>query len=155
MGVVHTGVDDGDGDVLTGLAGLYPGVEGLGGDSSTAVGAFLGDDAGDANNVATLGQRTELFGVTAQSGSSQDVVGGVDDLCISLGSDLLGLGFYTLGDSFNLGLGLNRAAFARKDTAGLGAFVSAISSELNEDLNCAFSLCQGAPNFAGGIIGLS
>ena len=139
VGVVDTGVDDGDLHALTGVSaraggvgGAGPGGEGACVNGGARVLAVLGQDGRDFLYVGAVGECLDGLGVTAYCHAAYCVVGGVEDLRAGLAADLLCLALHLGGDGLHLRAGVDGCLRAGAYACGLGLFKGALTLEADE-----------------------
>ena len=139
VGVVDTGVDDGD---LHALAGVSAGTGGVGGagpggegpcvNGGARVLAVLGEDGRDFLYVGAVSECLDGFGVTAYCYAAYCVVGGVEDLRAGLVADLLCLALHLGCDGLHLCAAVDGCLHAGEYACGLGLFEGALTLEADE-----------------------
>ena len=139
MGVVDTGVDDGDLYALAGVSarsggvgGAGPGGEGACVNGGARVLAVLGQDGRDFLHVGAVGERLDGLGVTAHCHATYCVVGGVENLGAGLVADLLCLALHLGGDGLHLRAGVDGCLRTGAYACGLGLFKGALTLEADE-----------------------
>ena len=139
VGVVDTGVDDGDLHALAGVSaraggvgGAGPGGEGACVNGGARVLAVLGQDGRDLLYVGAVGECLDGLGVTAHCHAAYCVVGGVEDLRAGLAADLLCLALHLGGDGLHLCTLVDGCLRASAYACGLGLFKGALTLEADE-----------------------
>ena len=139
VGVVDTGVDDGDLYALAGVSarsggvgGAGPGGEGACVNGGARVLAVLGQDGRDFLHVGAVGERLDGLGVTAHCHATYCVVGGVENLGAGLVADLLCLALHLGGDGLHLRALVDGCLRAGAYACGLGLFKGALTFESDE-----------------------
>ena len=139
VGVVDTGVDNGNLHPLAGVSactggvgGAGPGGEGACVNGGTRVLAVLGQDGRDFLYVGAVGECLDGLCVTAHCHAAYCVVGGVEDLRAGLAADLLCLALHLGGDGLHLRAGVDGCLRAGAYACGLGLFKGALTLEADE-----------------------
>ncbi len=154
VGVVDARVDDGDLDALTGLAGLGPGVEGVGVQHGTRVVAVGGDDLGDLDHVGALAQLTQLRGIALEGDSAKGVGCGVQQVGPGGGGQGGTHALHRLADGPHPRGGLDRVLAPGAHALGLRGLEGTRSLQLHEDRHLALGVLEVRADQPVGVLGV-
>ena len=144
VGVVQTGVDNRDGDALTGLLLSGPCLDGAGVDHGALVVAGLWNDRGNLDDVVAGCECAQAVSVTLKCNARKSVGGLVEDLRVGLLCSGGALCLDLLAELADLSDVLDWTLFAATHLGWLGELVSTFTGELYVDGNLALHLGQRA-----------